>query len=242
MSPKQLIRGGLLFTLGGLVFSLAADARYFRCRAVDPRSRSVIFTCSGTEIGEGSRILRADIVYRDNKGKVFARETIRYRKDQLAPNVTLTDSSDGRREIVERTAGHFLLVTQVNSNAAAMTTLVNFADADYATLTLPGIPRYLIAQMGDKPVETRHVFYCLFVQEKKLLRLRATVEAALKYRGKDALRIRLQPDNFVYRWFSEPVRVTLQKKTGRMLRYEGLHYIRDPRSGHGSIVDVTFSW
>jgi hypothetical protein len=238
----NLICGGLLLTLSGFVFSLAADARNFRCRAVDPRSRNVVFTCSGTEIGEGTRMVRTDIVYRDAKGKMFARESIRYRKDQLAPNVTLTDSTDGRREIIERTAGHFLLVTQDNAKSAAMTTLVNFAEADFATLTLPGIPRYLIAQMGDKPVDTRHVFYCLFVQEKKLLRLRATVEAALKYRGKEALRIRLQPDNFVYRWFSEPVRVTLQKKTGRMLRYEGLHYVRDPRSGHGSIVDVTFSW
>ncbi len=187
-------------------------------------------------------MLRADIVYRDNKGRVFARENIRYRKDQLTPNVTLNDQSDGRREIIERAAGHFLLVIRENTKAAAMTTLVNIADADYATLTLPGIPRYLIAQLGEKPVDTRHVFYCLFAQEKKLLRLRATVESTSKYRGKDAVRIRLQPDNFVYRWFSEPVRVTLQKKTGRMLRYEGLHYIRDPRTGHGSIVDLSFSW
>ncbi len=160
----------------------------------------------------------------------------------MTSSVNLTDNRDGRREIIERASGHFLLVTQENSKTAAMTSLINFADSDLSSLTVPGIPRYLINELGEKPVNTRHVFYCLFGQEKKLLRLRATVESALKYRGKDALRIRLQPDNFVYRWFSEPVRVTLQKKTGRMLRYEGLHYIRDPRSGHGSIVDLTFSW
>lgn len=242
MAARRLQYSLLFFVLTGFGSILKAEARHFRCRAVDPRTRNVIFTCSGYEILEGTRILKADIAYRDPKGKTFARENIRYRKDQLAPNVTLNDSSDGRREIIERAAGHFLLVIRENLKSPAMTTLVNANESDHSMLTLPGIPRYLIAQLGEKPPETRHVFYCLFPQEKKLLRLRATLESTLRYRGKEALRIRLQPDNFVYRWFSEPVRVTLQKKTGRMLRYEGLHYIRDPRSGHGSIVDLTFNW
>ena len=123
-----------------------------------------------------------------------------------------------------------------------MTSLVNMPDNEHVGLTIPGIPRHLANIFADQPAETKHVFYCLFPQEKKLLRLRATLEATLKNRGKESLRVRLQPDNFVYRWFSEPVRVTIQKKSGRMLRYEGLHYIRDPQTGHGSIVDLTFGW
>jgi hypothetical protein len=32
------------------------------------------------------------------------------------------------------------------------------------------------------------------------------------------------------------------EKNGRLLRYEGLHYVRNPETGHGTIVDLTFHW
>ncbi len=219
-----------------------AESRRFTCRAIDPRSRKVVFTCSGVEVFRASRPVNAEIVYRNAKGRIFAREKLTYRRDRISPDVTLNDNRDGRRETVERNPPHFIVTTQESAKAPIVISTVNLPDAEYAGLTIPAIPRYLSETFADKPADTRHIFYCLFPQEKKLLRLRATLEAFVKYRGREALRLRVQPDNFVYRWFSDPVRLTISKKSGRMLRYEGLHYIRDPQTGHGSIVDLSFAW
>jgi hypothetical protein len=32
------------------------------------------------------------------------------------------------------------------------------------------------------------------------------------------------------------------EKNSRLLRYEGLHYVHNPETGHGTIVDLTFHW
>lgn len=236
----------ILFLSSALVLvlpaALSAETLWFRCKGVDARSRAVIFTCSGHEVRRGKNTVSAEIVYRTAKGKVFAKEKINYRKDKVSPDILFIDERDGRREMVERGDSVFTIVTQESKTAAPAFTKVKLPGSDYAALTIPGLPGFLTENFRDKPVDTRIIFYCVFPLEKKLLRLRATNEATIKYRGQEALRLRLQPDNFVYRWFSDPVRLTINRKSGRLLRYEGLHYIRDPRSGHGSIVDLSFTW
>lgn len=221
---------------------LFAEAGYFRCRGTDRQTRKLVFTCSGTEIRRKGAPVSAEIVYRTPKGKIFAKEKINFRKDALAPDVLFQDLRDGRREMVEREGNYFSVIVQDSAKAAPEFARLQHPGEDEKVLTMPGLPAYLATTMEQMPVDSRLTFRVLFPQERKMLKLRATLEASIRYQRREAVRVRVQPQNFVYRWFSQPVFLTIQKKTGRLLRYEGLHYVRNPESGHGTIVDLVFSW
>lgn len=218
-----------------------AESQSFRCRAQDLVSRKTIFTCSGYEARRNGKPILAEITYRLPQGKVFAREKINFRKSTISPDLSLSDERDGRREMVEHTTAGFNLLMQENAKAVPEFMRLKHDESQEA-ITIPGMPQF-ISQNWDKIIAgDRIIFYCAFPAQKKLLRLRAQFTGPVKYAKQEAILLRLQPDNFVYRWFSEPVYLTIRKADRRLLRYQGLHYIRDPRTGGGSIIDLTFSW
>jgi|GEM_PF-3040813 len=219
-----------------------AGNRYFRCKAVDPRNGSVIFTCSGSEVLKGNIPISAQIRYRLPGGKIFARETINYRKDRFSPDLVFFDDRDGRREMIEKTATGYNLLYQDSGKGTPESHRLKHGDGDTTALTVPGLPQFIDQQWSRYVAGEKVVFYCVFPLQRKLIRLRSKVERNLTYKKSPAVLIRMQPENFVYRWFSDPVFLTFHVKTHRLLRYQGLHYIRDPRSGGGSIVDLTFEW
>lgn len=186
--------------------------------------------------------MSAEIVYRAAKGKVLAKEKINFRKDALAPDVFFEDLRDGRREMVAREGKTFSVILQDSAKAAPEFVRLQHPGDDEKVLTMPGLPAYLATTLEQMPAESRLTFRVIFPQQRKLLKLRATLEGTTKYQRREAWRVRLQPENFVYRWFSQPVFLTIQKKTGRLLRYEGLHYLRNPETGQGTVVDLVFSW
>ncbi|HNL09620.1 MAG TPA: hypothetical protein PKM44_03850 [Turneriella sp.] len=242
--PRASLSRLLLFFTACLVWphDLAAETGHFRCRGTDKQTRKLVFTCSGVEIRRKGVPVSAEIVYRTARGKVFAKEKINFRKDALAPDVLFQDLRDGRREMVEREGNHFSVIIQDSAKAEPEFARLQHPGEDEQVLTMPGLPAYLATTMEQMPVESRLTFRVLFPQERKMLKLRAILEANTRYQRREALRVRVQPQNFVYRWFSQPVFLTIQKKNGRLLRYEGLHYVRNPENGHGTIVDLVFSW
>lgn len=248
MPVVWVVQRAWLFSLLALAACMASPPRlfaevgYFRCRSTDRQTHKLLFTCSGTEIRRKGLAVSAEIVYRTARGKIFAREKINFRKDALAPDVLFQDLRDGRREMVEREGNTFLVITQDSARAAPGFSRLQHPGDGETVLTLPGLPAYLVKTMAQMPVESRLSFRVLFPQERRMLKLRATLEANVRYQRRDALRVRVQPHNFVYRWFSQPVFLTIQKNNGRLLRYEGLHYVRNPETGHGAIVDQVFSW
>ncbi len=220
----------------------SAGTRYFRCKAVDPQNGSVIFTCSGSEVLNGKTPVSAQIRYRLPNGKYFARETINYRKDRFSPDLVFTDDRDGRREMIEKTVAGYNLLYQDSAKGTPESHRLKHGDSETTALTVPGLPQFIEQQWPRYVAGEQVVFYCVFPLQRKLLRLRSQVERNLTYKKLPAVLVRMQPQNFVYRWFSDPVFLTFHAKTRRLLRYQGLHYIRDPRSGGGSIVDLTFEW
>lgn len=230
----------LLFCV--LTSGISAGVRHFRCKAIDPHNGSVIFTCSGSEILHGKTPVSAQIRYRLPNGKYFARETINYRKDRFSPDLVFMDDRDGRREMIEKTASGYNLLYQDSAKGTPESHRLKHSDTDSTALTVPGLPQFMEQQWSRYLAGEKVVFYCVFPLQRKLLRLRSQLERNLTYKKMPAILVRMQPENFVYRWFSDPVFLTFHAKTHRLLRYQGLHYIRDPRSGGGSIVDLTFEW
>jgi len=201
-----------------------------------------MFSCSGYEVYRHGKPVTAEITYRLPQGKVLAREKINFRKDDKAPDLVLVDERDGRREMIERVADGFQLLMQANGKTPPELTRLPFNDSDMAALTIPGLPQYIRENWTKIMAGERLIFYCAFPSQKKLLRLRAQLDSRLKPGKNEAVVIRMQPDNFVYRWFSTPVYLTIRVRDKKLIRYQGLHYLRDPRTGGGSIVDLTFSW
>lgn len=231
-----------LLILCGASSGVSAGVRYFRCKAIDPQNGSVIFTCNGHEVLNGNSPVSAHIRYRLPNGKAFARETINFRKDRFSPDLAFIDDRDGRREMIEKTASGYNLLYQDSAKGTPESHRLKHGDADTTALTVPGLPQFIDREWSRFIAGEKVIFYCVFPLQRKLLRLRSQVEHNLTYKKSPAVLIRMQSENFVYRWFSDPVFLTFHAKTHRLLRYQGLHYIRDPRSGGGSIVDLSFEW
>lgn len=186
--------------------------------------------------------LTAEIRYYLRGGKPLAREVINYRADTYAPDLVFTDAWDGRRETVQKHTQGFTLSVQASAKSPTETQRLDYSDTDYSALTIPGLPQFVEQHWNRFVAGEKIVFFCVFPVQKKLLRMRARLDHMTRVGKFPAMVVRMQPDNFVYRWFSDPVYLTFLLKNKRLVRYQGLHYIRDPRTGGGSIVDLTFSW
>ena len=198
----------LLLVFAVALFSqkfLSADTGYFRCRGIDRQTRKVLFTCTGVVAMRKDSPVSAEIVYRTAKGKTFAKEKINFRKDALAPDVLFQDLRDGRREMVEREGNAFAIIVQDSAKAAPEFARLQHPGDDEKVLTMPGLSAYLSGAMAQLPPDSRLTFRVLFPQERKMLKLQATLEGNITYQRREALRVRVQPQNFVYRWFSQPV-------------------------------------
>jgi len=222
--------------------ALYAETRHFRCKAVDPTGGAVIFTCSGSELRSGGKLVSAQIRYLLPNGKLFARETINYRKDRFSPDLAFIDDRDGRREMIEKTVSGFNLLFQDSAKGTPDAHRLKHNDGAIVALTVPGLPPFIEHNWKAFTAGEKIVFFCVFPLQRKLVRLRAQLEKTITFRKQPALLMRMQPENFVYRWFSDPVYLTFLVKSKRLVRYQGLHYVRDPRTGGGSIVDLTFVW
>ncbi len=188
------------------------------------------------------KLISAEITYRLPNGKILGREKINFRKNAKSPDLSLSDERDGRREMIERTGAGFNILMQDNKKATPEFTRLNHNDQDHEALTIPGMPQYIAENWNKILSGERLIFFCAFPAQKKLLRLRVQFVHKFKYGKTDAVLLRIQPDNFVYRWFSDPVFLTFRLRDQKLLRYQGLHYIRDGKTGGGSILDLAFEW
>lgn len=241
-SLRSLFATVYLTFLCALFVPFAAEARGFRCKASDPQNGTPIFSCTGNEILTAGKPVSAQIRYKLPNGKVFARESINFRKDRFSPDLVFTDERDGRREMIEKTPTGFNLLFQDSAKGMPEAHHLRHGDGAIPALSVPGLPQFVEENWQRVLAGEKIVFYCVFPLQRKLVRLRAQLEQKGTYRKTAVVILRVQPENFVYRWFSEPVYLTFSLKNKRLMRYQGLHYVRDPRTGGGSVVDLQFEW
>ncbi|MFA9460997.1 hypothetical protein [Thiohalorhabdus methylotrophus] len=184
---------------------------------------------------EGGEPATEQVTYREPGGRVMAVKTIDYGERPMAPDFRLImedigyqegmRSLDGGREVFYEPVGG------EGVRRAAMDAEGLVADAGFDRL----IERRLEALRSGEGL----TFDFLVPSRLEAYAFQAEPAGEAEVFGQPAIRVRLEPANFFFRWLAGGMEVFYHREDGRLLRYRGLSNLRDA-SGNNFQVQVDF--
>lgn len=191
--------------------------------AHDIDSNAVLYKESHAVIlNQEQKYKTTSVQYEDAQGEVFAKKSLDFTQNLLAPSVYFKDSRVGTLVEVESTdSGLNVNYESVSDSAEAMIKAVPrmVVDAGFDQMMLKNWD----ALLNNKPMD----FEFLAPTRAELIGFTLTPlsqdEAVIKFR--------LAPSNFVLRLLVDPIKLTYDKQTKRILTYEGLTNIEEVKQG-----------
>lgn len=165
---------------------------------------------------------RTSVYYADEEGNVFAKKSLDFTHDLLAPSVYFKDTRVGTSVEVESNAtGLKVKYESTNDQAKAMIEAVPMmvVDAGFDQMML----KHWDALVSEEPLE----FEFLAPTRAELIGFTLTPLS----QDETVIRFRLAPSNFVLRLLVDPIKLTYNKTTKRILTYEGLTNIEEVKEG-----------
>lgn len=216
-----MLRQFPLLILGALLLASlelhAAGLLKFEGRAVSLETGELYYTESHQVILEDSGAYRsALVVYKTPTGEVLAEKTLDYAKSQSAPDMMFHDKRTDERVTVNlnpKDKNLRLLYEQSNARREKSVTL------DDETLVVDaGFNRYIDSAWSILVKRKPSVFSFLAITRAQLFNF----EAVPIGQTESNLIVELHPNNFLINWLVDPIKLTYDKNSQRLLRFEGL--------------------
>lgn len=190
------------------------------------------------EVAEG-RLIADHVVYVDPaSGEVFARKTVTYEPEALAPEFRLEDTRTGHVAGLTWRGGGRIELFEREREGASMRRTVLDAPADVIADTGFDLLIYRNLERLKAGETLQFSFAAPGEQDTVAFRLRRI--ARREVLGEPAVVIRMEPASMVLRWLAEPIDVAYHARTGALLRYEGVSNLPDPGADAKYRVRIDF--
>lgn len=176
---------------------------------------------------DGDNIIAHKVEYKDASGQVFATKTLDYSQARYAPSFRLEDKRDGYIEGGENTAQGYRLFVRKSTND----------DMDSDVLDKPDRP--LISDAGFNTFMVDNLKRLDGGEEVEIEMTVAGRLASYGFRGRKsgnptvlgrpAVEVTTEPSSRLLRALVDPLKISYDKETGRLLAYEGVSNIRDAK-------------
>ena len=226
---------------GAVVLALAAIIRAGPQAPVTFSGRAV--TEAGTHwYTEEHRVTRTDgrlhseTRYIAPNGDVLAELAAEFGARRYLPNTTFFDHRDHSRYTITLApdASRVTVAQRDGPNAKDATKTLDVRDD---LMTYVGALAFISDRLPDLLNGTSFVVEYLVPSRLNAYRLRISRRAV---RG-GVLNLRMEMDNFLYRWFASPMDLKLDSQTGRVLEFEGTAGLLDAFD-HAVRVRITYSY
>lgn len=200
--------------------------------ARDLKSNKFYYTEEHTETLDHDVLKETMIQYKDSAGVVIAKKIINYTGNKVTPSFEQNDYRDGYMEGISFAGNKLIFKFRKNKSESVKTKSISIPD----NLVVDGGFNYYIKGNWDRLVsgETK-VFNFAVPSQLDYFSFRLYKES----QKNDAVVFRMEPDNFVLRKLVDPIRVTYNMSTKRIVKYEGLSNIND-KKGKSYLVKIMY--
>jgi len=218
-----------IFLFPPAVFTQTEPRKTYHVVNYDLKSGAHLYTETISEVGTPARSIHS--VYTDSTNKAFAYKHMTFNASPTVPDYVLVDSRTGYRESVASRSGGFVVTTSLGDQEAATSLMV----PDPAAVDR-GVIR-LVENNWDRLLTGESISLHFIVPEKQsYFRFRITPR-----RTPAALELTIEPENLLLRNLLDPIRVTLDPQTKRVLEYRGITSLMD-KSGRNFRVRAVYQY
>ncbi len=207
-------------------------------QAYDLKHGNLVYTEERRQADFPARPGQWSFTYRDAKGDVIVRRQVDFRKNPVTPDYRLEDLRDGYVEGVEATSGALRVFARRKSSEPMKETVLKVPSVAVVDAGF----NFFIEQEWDRLV-SGEVLKFNFVApiEYDYFGFRVYKADNVVHNGRPAYRIHLDIDNWLFRIFVAPIRLTYDAASRRLMIYEGISNINNDE-GKSHRVRMVFNY
>jgi hypothetical protein len=218
-------------------FKTIKDSTNYAGTACDLSNKSnVYYTEEYSEQLVDGKHVQTSIVYKDKAGKTFAGKTLNYSDDKIKPDFRMEDRRTGYIEGAE-VIGNTIKVFYKEANNKPLNSKI---------LTVPGTAiidggfNYYVKDKWNDIVKGADIHFNFVVPERlDYYSFRIVKDKEIVCNGKPAYVFRMEPGNYILRQIIDPIVLTYEKSTKRLIKYEGISNLNDNK-GKRYIVSIVY--
>ena len=229
-----------IFFYISIIFSISVFGNEikFYGTAMDLKTGKFVYTDNHKEKYQNGVHVSSVISYKDSSGKEFANKVIEFTPNASVPNFTFFDLRDGYTEGGKKTGNAIKLFYRRKSTDSLSEKVLNVDKWN----VLDGGFDYFVRENWENFSDERKISFEFLVPVElgefgfRVYKLRDDVVL-----GREAIVLRMEIDNFIFRSFIRPITIAYDKKTKRILQYEGISNIND-ENGKSLNVKITYTY
>lgn len=221
MNMKIISRIGISSgsVLLAVLFSLHAQGFQFVGNAFDPNTGELIYKeHHKVSLNQNQEYLKAQVIYKDKQGEVFAQKQLDFSDALLVPKVSFTDTRSQVTLNIQRQQDVVMIQYQDQRDSLK-------ADVRYQQkMVVDAGFDQLLLENWDKVLSGETLKFDFLAPTRGQLigfSLIPTIQTD------SIIQFDLEPSNFLISLLVDPIKLTYDKRNRRILRYEGLTNIED---------------
>ena len=187
--------------------------------AFDAKTRKIIYTELHEELKEKGKHVGTITTYKDVYGLVIARRKLDFLKDNNTPTFKLEDLRSGYIEGAEVTNNSVKVYVREDYQSTMEERILHVPQP----CVIDGGFNYFVKNNWDALLKGGILTFNFVVPARKdYYKFRVRKVSETTYIGKKAIVVHLEPDNFIIRALVDPIVITYDLSSKRILIYEGI--------------------
>lgn len=206
--------------------AIAGPVRHVTGEATDLRTGQAIYREEHTQRHDGARWLSGSIRYIATDGRLLGEKSLDFSQDPYVPVMRFTQTATGSEDQITRVDAdgiHLLSRYQGKTSRVRLPREPGqVADAGFDTYVADHLPALARGQSVDLKF--------IVVARQAQYSFRIVPAGRLEVAGEPALRLRVEPASLL-RWLVDPLTLVYGLQTRRLLQYDGVSNVTNPRTG-----------
>lgn len=221
MNGKVL--GLIVIGLGLSAFSSKHSLKYSGT-ASDLTSGQFYYTEEHEEWQNSGEVVETFITFKDNTDQTIVKKKIDYSKNGSRPDFLLEDLRDGYLEGAESKGEYTELKYRKNSSRKLETKLIRIPEP---AVVDGGFNHFVKSKWSELMEGKRIVFHFAVPSAMDYFTFRVSKVEEKNFSGKNAVIFKMEPDQLILRSLVQPIILTYNISTKRLMQYEGISNIND---------------
>jgi hypothetical protein len=197
---------------------------------------NLLFTETKSEVLVNNVVKELNVVYRDKNLIVIADKKVDFSKSTLHPDYKMEDKKSGRIESCTKIGNDFSLSFKKNKNEVLKSKTIAVPSPAVCDAGFSNV----VKENFDKLLKGESVVINMIVPERfDYYSFRYTKVKNVKFSGKDAVLIKMESDNYIIRQLVDPMYLTFDVSTRKLLQYEGVSSISNEK-GERYVVKLVY--
>ncbi len=242
MSAKFLIQPSLclgmtlLFAGGSVTAAPPVHYDEYVGHAYDPGTGELLYHEHNRFELEGDQLVSGVVTYTDADDQEFAKRTLDFRPSRALPNFHTLMSNTGFEESLTRQGDKLLISFRENSAATVRSKRLRPPQPGAADA---GMVFYVIDNLQRLVAGEKLVFRQVAPSYMGTLKFAVSRDADARFQGRDCWVLRIDIGGMLIGMFVDPMYLSFEQSSGRLLRYQGLSNLRLP-NGDTWPVDIHY--